>query len=114
MPNPKPLSTPTNLKTVGQSLFWLQADYVAAGDAVKVVKNNFSAGFWEGTILSSHPNNNKGWKVKVSYNPGLPVLPVGKRRGKKVYSTGDLVEVTISVTNSTGGSGQLPDIVIID
>ena len=113
MPNPILVSTPINLKTSGTSVFWIQASNVAAANTIKIVKNNFSAGFWEGTLDSS-PGNNKGWKVKVTYNSKLPILPPGKRRGKKDYSAGDLVDVTITVTNGAGGSGTLPDSAIVD
>lgn len=114
MPKPSLVSSPINLKTTrGTSIFWLEASDVAAADTVKIVKTNHSAGFWEGTIDSAH-GNKKGWKVKVTYNSGNPLLPPGKRRSKKVYAAGDVFEVNITVTNATGESDPLTETVIID
>ena len=110
MPVPSIVSTPINLRTTGTSIFWLNASSVSVNDTVKVVRTVPGAGYWEGSIDSKHPNNPKGLKAKVTFNAGVPPLPAGTKKSKKVYSAGDIIDVTITIANSPG----FPDQVLID
>lgn len=113
MAAPLPKSTPINLKTNGNSVFWLNANNVETGHTVVVKRTDNGPGYWTGTVTAKHSGNPKGAKVSVSYNPGIP--PFTKTQKRKSHGAGDIIEVTITITNTTTNeSGSLNDEVIID
>jgi hypothetical protein len=79
----------------GQSEFWLKATDVAEGDKV-VVKAGTAQ--WDGTI-DSVSNNKKGARARVTMDPNSN--PTG------AFLRSELVELSITITNSSGGSGTL-------
>lgn len=95
MANPNVLGLMCALKINGQSSFWLNATDVAEGDKVVV---NAGTAQWHGTI-DSISNNQKGARARVTMDPSSSPTDAFLRR--------DLVELSITITNSSGGSGTL-------
>lgn len=95
MANPNVLGLVCALKMKGQSEFWLKATDVAEGDKV-VVKAGTAQ--WDGTI-DSVSNNKKGARARVTMDPNSN--PTG------AFLRSELVELSITITNSSGGSGTL-------
>ena len=93
MANPNVLGLVCALKMKGQSEFWLKATDVAEGDKV-VVKAGTAQ--WDGTI-DSVSNNKKGARARVTMDPNSN--PTG------AFLRSELVELSITITNSSGGSG---------
>jgi hypothetical protein len=95
MANPNVLGLVCALKTNGKSSFWLKATDVADGDKV-VVKAGTAQ--WQGTI-DSVSNSKKGARAGVTMDPSS--------KPTDAFLQGDLVELSITITNSSGGSGTL-------
>ncbi len=95
MANPNVLGLICALKMNGKSSFWLKATDVAEGDKV-VVKAGTAQ--WQGTI-DSVSDNKKGVRAVVMMDPSSNPTDAFLRR--------DLVELSITITNSSGGSGTL-------
>lgn len=116
MPKPKLRRSLLNLKTTAANqVIWLQIQDETIGDEVKVIKQDGSDGFWEGTVTSRHPDNRKCSKVKLNFNAGTPP---GFRKSKRGRTTGagDILDVDITVTNTppNGPSSTIPAQVIVD
>lgn len=117
MPAPVLKGTPINLKTSGNSTFWVYGTGLGTGATFEVLVERLDggAGFWEGELMSQHPNNPKGFKAQVSFNSTFSPLTKKKKRSKKKLVTGELIEVDITVTNTgTGNSGVIGDQAIIN
>ncbi|MCY2980889.1 MAG: hypothetical protein NTU79_19665 [Planctomycetota bacterium] len=95
MANPNVLGLVCALKMKGKSALWLKATDVAEGDKV-VVKAGIAQ--WQGTI-DSVSNNKKGARAGVALDPSS--------KPTDAFLRGDLVELSITITNSSGGSGTL-------
>jgi len=95
MVNPNVLGLVCALKMNGKSSFWLKATDVAEGDKV-VVKAGTAQ--WQGTI-DSVSDNKKGARAGVTMDPSS--------NPTDSFLQGDLVELSITISNSSGGSGTL-------
>lgn len=95
MANPNVLGLICALKMNGESSFWLNATDVAEGDKVVV---NAGTAQWHGTI-DSVSNNEKGARARVTMDPNS--------NPTDAFLRGELVELSITITNSSGGSGTL-------
>jgi hypothetical protein len=102
---------PIGLKLRGASTFWLHVENVSTGNAVVVKKPDGSPGYWEGT-LTLHPRNNLRARAQVRFNAGTP--PDSKSRKRRTIVVDDIIEVTITVTNSTGNGTLVGSEVIVD
>jgi hypothetical protein len=117
MAGPVLKGTPINLKTTGNSTFWIYGTGLGTGAAFEVLVERLDggAGHWEGTLKTQHPNNPRGFKAQVSFNPAFAPLTKKKKKSKKKLLTGELIEVDITVTNTgTGNSGVIGDQAIIN
>lgn len=115
MPKPIVRRVPISLKTVNgsgvgqKSSFWMNTTGVdTAGvnsNTVLIVQKDGSDGYWSGSIkpdTGSNPNPKKQ-KATVTYDPGPPPggVSISGRKKKRVLGAGDVVDVTITVTNNT-------------
>ena len=95
MANPNVLGPVCALKMNGQSSFWLEATDVAEGDKVVVIAGTAQ---WDGTI-DSVSNDKKVARARVTMDPNSN--PTG------AFLRSELVELSITIANSSGGSGTL-------
>ncbi len=102
MPPPPPRinGRPHRLKSNGKSHFWLKADNIAVGNSVEIRKITDGSLLFEGEVQKKHPTE-PYWKLWV-------------KALRTTVADGDIIGVTITITNGgVSGTGD-PDEIIID